>query len=68
MLHLMNTICHRTQGIRRHGEHGIKQFAQQHPYVYWACMFAGAPIILVAAVFLLTSVDMLPLSWMIGWL
>ena len=68
MLRLMNAICHRTQENHRYGEHGIKRFAKQHPYVYWACMFAGAPAILVAAVFLLTSAVMLPLSWMLGWL
>ncbi len=68
MLHLMNTICHCTQGNRQHGERVIKRFAQRHPYVYWACMFAGVPAILVTAVFLLTSAVMLPLAWLLGWL
>lgn len=44
------------------------RFASHHPYLAYLAVFIGMPLFILGAVFLSTTVIMLPLALIFGWL
>lgn len=45
----------------------MEGFATRHPYVSFLALFIGMPLCILLAVCLCTTVTMLPVAWIMGW-
>lgn len=64
----MTTIVNHFQAVEKNINRKMERFAEHNPYISFLIMFIGAPIGVLAAVFLSTTIIMLPVSLIFGWI
>ena len=63
---MINTIL--TSPKQNKFDKAVEKFMYRHPYVAFLTLFIGMPIFILIAVFVCTTVAILPISWAMGWL
>lgn len=46
----------------------MAKLMKAHPHITYLTMFVGVPLFIILSVFVFTSVVMLPISWLLGWI
>lgn len=64
MTRILNSIHKAEQKF----DHAAEHFFYRHPFLGYLIVFIGTPLIILAAVFLCTTILALPVAWASGWL
>lgn len=64
MTRILNSIHKAEQKF----DHAAAHFFYHHPFLGYLSVFIGAPLFILAAVFLCTTILALPIAWAFGWL
>ena len=61
MMQSIHNVGHRVDAA-------VSHFTRMHPYLSFVCRFVGMPLLILLAVCVLTSVIVLPVAWLCGWI
>ena len=64
----MTHVVHSIERLTAKCRETTDRFAQFHPYLTFTCAFIGIPLLTLVIIFACTSLCMLPVAWICGWL